>query len=60
MNYSQKSYCGIKVKRNLNDFKNYKKNGIFILTTSKNISVKYNQLNKQGYTINKPDFLFLD
>tara|TARA_B100000242_G_scaffold287646_1_gene254783 strand:- start:865 stop:1467 length:603 start_codon:yes stop_codon:yes gene_type:complete len=60
VNYSQKSYCGIKVKRNLNDFKNYKKNGIFILTTSKNISVKYNQLNKQGYIINKPDFLFLD
>ena len=60
IDYHQKSYCGIKVKKNLDDFKSYKNNSIFILTTSNNISEKYNKLNKTGYVINKPDFLFLD
>mgnify|MGYP001283295841 FL=1 len=58
INFAPKSYCGIKIKKNLGDIK--KNKYVFILTASKNISERYNKLSKQGFVINKPNFLFLD
>lgn len=58
INFAQKSYCGIKIKKNLDDIK--KNKYVFILTVSKNISERYNKLSRAGFVINKPNFLFLD
>ena len=58
ISFAQKSYCGIKIKKNLDDIK--KNKYVFILTVSKNISERYNKLSRAGFVINKPNFLFLD
>ena len=57
INFAQKSYCGITVRKSLEEVKKNKNKYVFILTVSKNISDKYSKLNKTGFVINKPDFL---